>query len=50
MGFRWPNCLGLSIVRERLQQIGGTIRCTSSPEGTTMELDLPLAEEHPEPE
>ena len=35
--------LGLSIVRERLQQIGGAITCHSSPAGTVMELDLPLA-------
>ncbi|MHC4788498.1 MAG: ATP-binding protein [Planctomycetota bacterium] len=35
--------LGLSIVQERLEQVGGRITCRSSAEGTTMEVELPLA-------
>ena len=41
--------LGLSIVRERLRQVGGAVRCSSSAEGTTMEIELPLAPMPSEP-
>jgi signal transduction histidine kinase len=39
--------LGLNIVRERLQQVGGRIRCASCPEGTTMELEFPVSSDEP---